>query len=188
MLNSHLAGNLCNIVKKQDILFKEEYEWKMEKVLKSKTIKEFDSSFTSIHFGYGNVDNYYKQATLHNKLHKIKVPTLCLSAADDPFQPLDGEFNMFDHYLHTESIITPQLFRSKVRRSLRMSQSSSHAVVATLLSSRVSGQVRRTNTCRESSRNTSLLLSSIKTTSLHAQSARSTRLSCLNDGWTMRWL
>lgn len=62
----------------------------MDKVLSSKTIKEFDSHFTSIHFGYGNVDNYYKQATLHNKLHKITVPTLCLSAADDPFQPLDG--------------------------------------------------------------------------------------------------
>lgn len=94
MLNSHLAGALCNTVKKYDILFKDEYEWKMEKVLQSKTIKEFDSHFTSIHFGYGNVDNYYKQATLHNKLHKIKVPTLCLSAADDPFQPLDGEFEL----------------------------------------------------------------------------------------------
>jgi abhydrolase domain-containing protein 1/3 len=92
MLNSHLAGALCNTVKKYDILFKEEYEWKMDKVLQSKTIKEFDTSFTSIHFGYGNVDNYYKKATLHNKLHKIKVPTLCLSAADDPFQPLDGKY------------------------------------------------------------------------------------------------
>jgi predicted alpha/beta-fold hydrolase len=90
MLNSHLAGALCNTVKKYDILFKEEYEWNMEKVLKSKTIKEFDSHFTSIHFGYGDVDNYYSKATMHNKLHKIKVPTLCLSAADDPFQPLDG--------------------------------------------------------------------------------------------------
>lgn len=94
MLNNHLAGALCNTVKKYDILFKEEHEWNMEKVLQSKTIKEFDSHFTSIHFGYGNVDNYYKQATLHNKLHKIKVPTLCLSAADDPFQPLDGELNL----------------------------------------------------------------------------------------------
>lgn len=94
MLDSHLATALCNTVKKYDILFKDEYEWKLEKVLQSKTIKEFDSHFTSIHFGYGDVTNYYKHATLHNKLHKIKVPTLCLSAADDPFQPLDGEFNL----------------------------------------------------------------------------------------------
>ena len=90
MLNSHLAGALCNTVKKYDILFKEEHEWKMEKVLQSKTIQEFDINITSLHFGYGNDENYYKKATMHNKLHKIKVPTLCLSAADDPFQPLDG--------------------------------------------------------------------------------------------------
>lgn len=91
MLNSHLAGALCKTVKKYDILFKDEYEWKKDKVLQSKSIKEFDSHFTSIHFGYGNVSNYYKQATLHNKLYKIKVPTLCLSSGDDPFQPLDGK-------------------------------------------------------------------------------------------------
>lgn len=90
MLNTHLAGALCNTVKKYDILFKEEHGWNKEKVMSSKTIKEFDSHFTSIHFGYGTVENYYKKATLHNKLHKIKVPTLCLSAADDPFQPLDA--------------------------------------------------------------------------------------------------
>lgn len=67
--------------------------------MQSKTIKEFDSFFTSKHFGYEDVDGYYKAATLHNKLHKIKVPLLCLSAADDPFQPLDGEyFNSFGLY------------------------------------------------------------------------------------------
>jgi abhydrolase domain-containing protein 1/3 len=77
-------------VEQYDILFKDEYAWKKEKVLQSRTIKEFDSSFTSIHFGFENVENYYAKATLHNKLHKIQVPTLCLSAADDPFQPLEA--------------------------------------------------------------------------------------------------
>uniref|UniRef100_A0A336M7Q7 CSON011682 protein n=1 Tax=Culicoides sonorensis TaxID=179676 RepID=A0A336M7Q7_CULSO len=37
-----------------------------------------------------NVDHYYTEATMHDKLHSIKVPLLCLSAADDPFQPLDA--------------------------------------------------------------------------------------------------
>lgn len=80
---------MCRTVEKYDILFKDEYPWKKEKILQSRTIKEFDSHFTSIHFGFENVHQYYAKATLHNKLHKIKVPTLCLSAADDPFQPLD---------------------------------------------------------------------------------------------------
>lgn len=64
----------------------------MTQVLKSRTIKEFDTNFTSKHFGFKDVDHYYDEATLHNKLHKIAVPLLCLSAADDPFQPLEGRF------------------------------------------------------------------------------------------------
>lgn len=91
MLNTHLASALCNTVKKYDILHHKGHNWEMDKVLASKTIKEFDSNFTSVHFGFEDVQDYYRSATLHNKLDKIKVPTLCLSAADDPFQPLEGK-------------------------------------------------------------------------------------------------
>lgn len=59
-------------------------------IFQSRTIREFDENFTASHFGYKNVDDYYENATLHNKLHFIQVPTLCLSAADDPFQPFEG--------------------------------------------------------------------------------------------------
>lgn len=90
MLGRHLAGSLCRTVQKYDILVNDEFSWDMKQVLQSKTIREFDSYFTSKHFGYNDVDCYYSAATLHNKLHKIRVPTLCLSAADDPFQPLDA--------------------------------------------------------------------------------------------------
>ncbi|CAO1316499.1 unnamed protein product [Diamesa hyperborea] len=90
MLGRHLAGSLCRTVQKYDILVNDEFSWDMKQVLQSKTIREFDSYFTSKHFGYNDVDCYYNAATLHNKLHKIRVPTLCLSAADDPFQPLDA--------------------------------------------------------------------------------------------------
>lgn len=90
LLTRHLCDSLCRTVEKYDILFKEEFAWKKEEILKSRTIKEFDSRFTSIHFGFENVEKYYEKATLHNKLHKIEVPTLCLSAADDPFQPLEA--------------------------------------------------------------------------------------------------
>lgn len=90
MLGRHLAGSLCRTVRQYEILRDEAFDWDMDQVLQSKTIKEFDSHFTSKHFGYNDVYSYYAHATLHNKLHKIKVPLLCLSAADDPFQPLDA--------------------------------------------------------------------------------------------------
>lgn len=56
----------------------------------SQTIREIDSHFTTKQFGYKSIDEYYRDATLDDKLHLIEVPTLCLSAADDPFQPLKG--------------------------------------------------------------------------------------------------
>lgn len=59
-------------------------------VLQSQTVREFDSNFTTKQFGYNNVEEYYRDASLNDKLHLIEVPTLCLSAADDPFQPLQG--------------------------------------------------------------------------------------------------
>ncbi|MPC08387.1 Protein ABHD1 [Portunus trituberculatus] len=57
---------------------------------KSKTIREFDSRFTAVQFGFRDVEDYYRTACLHDKLHLVRVPLLCLSAADDPFQPLQG--------------------------------------------------------------------------------------------------
>lgn len=89
MLGRHLVSSLCRTVKKYDVL-KSTNDVDMDRVLQSKTIKEFDSHFTSKHFGFRDVEHYYSEATLHVKLHKIKVPLLCLSAADDPFQPLEA--------------------------------------------------------------------------------------------------
>lgn len=90
MMCRHLASGLCATVSRYEIL-KDGGQWDMEQVLKSRTIKEFDSQFTCKLFGFNDVESYYDAATLHNKLHMINVPLLCLSAADDPFQPLEGE-------------------------------------------------------------------------------------------------
>lgn len=90
MLSKHLTSRLCQTLGQYEILHKSRHDIDFDTILKSRTIKEFDIHFTSKHFGYRDVDHYYSAATLHNKLHKISVPLLCLSAADDPFQPLEG--------------------------------------------------------------------------------------------------
>lgn len=90
MLGKHLTSRLKQTLTQYEILNKSRHDIDFDQILKSKTIKEFDSNFTSKHFGYKDVDHYYSVATLHNKLHHISVPLLCLSAADDPFQPLEG--------------------------------------------------------------------------------------------------
>lgn len=93
MLGKHLTNNLCATLSRFEILTTSVGDDGMTQILKSRTIKEFDTHFTSKHFGYESVEHYYNVATLHNKLHHIKVPLLCLSAADDPFQPLEGKSN-----------------------------------------------------------------------------------------------
>lgn len=91
MLNKHLADGLRkNLINVDHSNRNHWFDIDIDTVLKSRTIREFDENFTASHFGYKDVDDYYEDATLHNKLHFIQVPTLCLSAADDPFQPFEA--------------------------------------------------------------------------------------------------
>ncbi|KAK2725669.1 hypothetical protein QYM36_000241, partial [Artemia franciscana] len=94
MLNRHLAGCLAQSLD----LVKHQFEtvdgkWNIELALAARTIREFDTHFTSKQFGFSDLEEYYKAACLHDKIHRIKVPTLCLSARDDPFQPDEAKEN-----------------------------------------------------------------------------------------------
>lgn len=89
-LNQHLAKCLCDTVESFKNVLGGPKKWDIDHVLQSKTVREFDTRFTAVQFGYSSIDEYYNSATLHDKLDNIKVPLLCLSAADDPFQPLEG--------------------------------------------------------------------------------------------------
>ncbi|XP_012259726.1 phospholipase ABHD3 [Athalia rosae] len=94
MLNKHLASNLCRNVKRAELQLnatEKRFHWDTDDMMKScKTVRDFDQSFTIKQFGYKAVEDYYADATLHDKLHRIEIPVLCLSAADDPFQPLEA--------------------------------------------------------------------------------------------------
>ncbi|KZC11941.1 PREDICTED: phospholipase ABHD3 isoform X1 [Dufourea novaeangliae] len=91
MMNKYLAGTLRKNI--QRLHYATEagfFDVDIETLLKSQTVREFDSHFTVKQFGYRDVEEYYSNATIHDKLHLIDVPLLCLSAADDPFQPVQA--------------------------------------------------------------------------------------------------
>lgn len=57
------------------------------------TIRKFDDVYTAPHAGFGNVANYYEQASSSQFISRIIVPTLIVHARDDPFIP----FAPFQH-------------------------------------------------------------------------------------------
>jgi predicted alpha/beta-fold hydrolase len=51
------------------------------------TVRQFDEALTAPHHGFENAADYYHRASSLRVVDRIAVPTLILSAADDPFVP-----------------------------------------------------------------------------------------------------
>ena len=52
-----------------------------------KTVREFDEMYTAPHHGFNDASDYYHRASSLRVVDKITIPTLILSAKDDPFVP-----------------------------------------------------------------------------------------------------
>lgn len=88
LLSYHMARNLRNTVRAHSPLREGPWDWQV--VERARSVREFDAAFTTKHFGFDSVAAYYRAASLRDKLGRVRVPLLCLCAADDPFQPLDA--------------------------------------------------------------------------------------------------
>jgi uncharacterized protein len=51
------------------------------------TVREFDERYTAPHFGFQNASDYYYRASAMRVMDRIRVPTLIITADDDPFVP-----------------------------------------------------------------------------------------------------
>jgi predicted alpha/beta-fold hydrolase len=52
-----------------------------------RTVRDFDDVYTAPHFGFAGASDYYHRASALRVVERIRVPTLILTAADDPFVP-----------------------------------------------------------------------------------------------------
>jgi len=59
----------------------------LDLAMRAKTFREFDDAATAPLHGFTNADDYYARSSSIHFLGRITVPTLCVSAADDPFLP-----------------------------------------------------------------------------------------------------
>jgi len=55
-----------------------------------RTVRDFDEVYTAPHFGFRDATDYYYRAAALRVVHRITVPTLILSAEDDPFVPAES--------------------------------------------------------------------------------------------------
>jgi predicted alpha/beta-fold hydrolase len=55
-----------------------------------RTVRQFDEYFTAPHFGFGGADDYYHRASALRVIDRVRVPTLVITAEDDPFVPVES--------------------------------------------------------------------------------------------------
>jgi predicted alpha/beta-fold hydrolase len=53
-----------------------------------RTVREFDERFTAPYHGFRDADDYYYRASAMRVAERIRVPTLVITAEDDPFVPV----------------------------------------------------------------------------------------------------
>jgi predicted alpha/beta-fold hydrolase len=52
-----------------------------------RTVREFDETITAPYFGFAGAEDYYHRASAMRVIDRVRVPTLIITAEDDPFVP-----------------------------------------------------------------------------------------------------
>lgn len=73
----------------KDVLVRANKPVEWEKMKEATSFRELDRYFTCPMFGYNDPEDFFKDATNMERVARIKVPTLALSAADDLFSPYE---------------------------------------------------------------------------------------------------
>ena len=64
-------------------------KWDLSHLSTIRTMWEFDEQYTAPDGGYHNAEDYYAHSGAHTTLSSIDIPTLIITAQDDPFIPYD---------------------------------------------------------------------------------------------------
>jgi uncharacterized protein len=64
-------------------------DFSLERLGRVWTVRQFDEAYTAPHHGFRDASDYYHRASAMRVIDRIRVPALILTAADDPFVPVD---------------------------------------------------------------------------------------------------
>ena len=85
MYQWNFVRNLKRRIRKKARLFPQRYT--LGNLGKVTSVRGFDEQFTAPHNNFFDTNDYYCRASALRVTQKIRVPTLILSAKDDPFVP-----------------------------------------------------------------------------------------------------
>ncbi|CAF1296333.1 unnamed protein product [Adineta ricciae] len=91
--NRRLTNNLIRYLRQHEDHFSRhdsDINLNLQTAYRSKTLREFDKNVIVPMHGFRDVEHYYSEASSHEWIKYIRIPTLILSAADDPICPIDG--------------------------------------------------------------------------------------------------
>jgi predicted alpha/beta-fold hydrolase len=93
MYNRRLTNNLKRYLRQHEEHFSKsdsKLNVNLDSAYQSRTIRDFDKHVVVPIYGFRDVEHYYTEASSNKWLKYICVPTLILSAIDDPICPIDG--------------------------------------------------------------------------------------------------
>jgi predicted alpha/beta-fold hydrolase len=81
----NFVRNLKARMRRKASAFPDDYS--LEPLRHVRTVRQFDEAYTAPHHGFVNASDYYHRASALRVVDRIRVPTLILTAEDDPFVP-----------------------------------------------------------------------------------------------------
>ena len=81
----HFVRNLKRRMRRKDRAFPG--KWSLDALPGIRTIRAFDEAYTAPHHGFHDAADYYHRASAMRVIDRIRIPTLIITAADDPFVP-----------------------------------------------------------------------------------------------------
>jgi predicted alpha/beta-fold hydrolase len=88
LYETYFLRSMRSRLQKKAELFPERYGW--ERLPRARTLREWDETISAPAWGYRNASEYYRKASALPVIGQIRVPTLIITAQDDPFIPIES--------------------------------------------------------------------------------------------------
>ncbi len=93
-------------MKRKARLYPETYD--LAALARVRSVRDFDDAYTAPHNGFADAADYYHRASARRVLHRLAVPALLITAADDPFVPPDAARDpALDGLARLTRVVTP---------------------------------------------------------------------------------